>query len=1161
MLRKFSFITFMLLLLLNCAQAASLREQTMNLLQDIEQTRLLLGTAMWQVHDLRNFALYLDESPDAVNSFDREHLRLYERIKPLDYAASSLLMALDLKDDRTAASDLAYIRGEFLPVAAEVLAQSGKVAAQHAKSKEALLTRIPMQVTLLAGMPWDDPVREWQRKAGVQIGWRTNMEPPADFRESNWNELQQLDIRYQLAKGKMLGITHLVFKDPVLRWDMLEPQQDKFDFSAFDRMMDLAKASQFKVKLIIPTMGGRVPDWWLEQRPQSVIRNEKGEYEYLINAGSYAHDFMGPVQRKGIWYQSRPADLTDEPTRERFANYLTILSDHCREKGYLSNILLVSADLFHSDRHWRIPVGAEKRAYVTGYFRIVGDMLNTIFAPIPTDLEVTDGEAHFTNNDLSANAWRSFGLAETVGMPAVDSETPFFEDLMRASALAAAEKRAGKPLTAGAFFYQNCEYGFGTMLSINYFTSLLRDGLWSDAWFGPEGPLRWGYFPQIFAYNDRQLQWSGITNQYLANRQAQLLGPTLANTRVEPAEVLLLLPSASMELVNTRVHRELIGWGWALTVLKVPYDVLSEAELSTGVPTRTKLLILPQAALLTDDQEQAVRKYVQGGGLLFSSMVPGTDGTAPSKLADVLGCDLQTANGKPVLVSQTGVKGTPLQVTIPRGLHSGKYAPVPPIDTGYPRILGTSPGDNAGRGIDQAYQALQLADGQQIAAYGTGQTAQVLHTFGKGKTLTSGYPYGQELFFADWTSMAFGKIYNGWARDEQMLGMIRWLRDALEQLGYQRITTVPEGWKYRLQGYEAAVSSLSYPKGPQIAADNAWAVSMTYLDSRLDHAIKQDHDDLDYAMELTWRDRPGVQTRYLCVGNRESAYAGERGSVQFWMMPHIVRIHISNPAITQIVDVAAGVPVKLTRDDNGISFRSSVPPALGRIFAVSTSDKVEIFPAGKFTGDDFDAIRARVVKFAKVTKQPETAVLYAKDIDKWLQEQGNKITIAYGNVDYQPAAAKLADWLQKRYGITAVLLNDDGSFKVERENVSITFQPAQAQILLGNSWSNNTIACIDSTWPYNSGPGQATASARLTATYSWPGGTRGVVTLTREMDLRREDGTTFGQSYGNNEGYAPRKVNDAKQVYLRQRLLLLASTSKGAMNAVKALTEAVIPTK
>ena len=95
---------------------------------------------------------------------------------------------------------------------------------------------------------------------------------------------------------------------------------------------------------------------------------------------------------------------------------------------------------------------------------------------------------------------------------------------LRATALETATKRDGKAVQAGPFFYQNCEYGFGTMLSINYFTSLLRDGLWSEGWFGAEGMLRWGYFSQIFTYNDRQLQWSAITNGYLANRQAHLLG-------------------------------------------------------------------------------------------------------------------------------------------------------------------------------------------------------------------------------------------------------------------------------------------------------------------------------------------------------------------------------------------------------------------------------------------------------------------------------------------------------------------------------------------------------------------------------------------------------------------------------------------------------------
>jgi len=1170
------------------AEAArpSLRAEAMLLLEDVEKTRMLLGAAMWHVHDVRNFALYGASAPSAED-FDRESLRLYEALKPLDYAASSLLGAIDLEDDRTAEADLRFIRAELGPVAAEVLAHYRAVAAQREKARAELIQRATaagLKVERIQGKPWDDPLRERQRQPGVQLGWRTNIEPPPAFREHAWNRRQKLDIRYQLRKGQLLGVTHIVPKDPILRWDWVETAPNTFQWQALDRVMRLAIEHGMKVKLILPTMGGGVPEWWAKQRPQALIPNDKGETRYRLNGGTYAHDFMGPVDRSGPWYESIPVNLADPPTRERFGNFILALRDHCRKSGYLDHILAISPELFHAQRHWRTPPGADLRKFVVEHYRAVGAMLAKAFPGMPVDLEVTDGEAHFVDTDLSAHEWRSLGLTEALGTPAVASETPFFEDLMRAVALQSAERRAGKPVEAGPFFYQNCEYGFGTMLSVNHFTSLLRDGLWSDGWFGPEGILRWGYFPQLFTWNDRQLQWSAITNVWLGNRQAHLLSPTLANTRVAPADVLLLLPSSSLDPKDSRTNRELVGWGWALTALKVQYDVLTESALASGVPPRARLLILPQATVLGEAQAKAIRSFVQNGGLLVASRVPGTDGSAPSPLADVLGCAVKGE------VTQTGVRGTWLQRTVARGAHSGRYQPVPLPDQGYPR-----PDYRDGRAqFRQPYQALAPAQGAKVvASYGSGEPAVVEHAFGKGKALTLGYPFGNEIVFADWTSVAFGKIYSGWPREEQMLGMLRWLGDALTsatvglpdraRLGEPAVAhcTVPEGWRYRFGRFERAAPSLAYPKGPSVADGADWALVASYLDPRPGHRLREEHDERDYAAELTWRDRPGVAARYLAVGNRESAYAGERGAVQFWLMPHRFRIRIADPAVRWVYDVAAEAPVALERDERGVSFLTTVPPALGRVFAVSTTDAVELFddgaepqekgpkgpqgpkgpkeapqapsPLGPFSSPiSFAELEARVALIASPRKRPAPSeALHPSDIAEWLaSRRGGKLAICFGDAAYRPAAERLAAWLKESFHIAAEPALDDGRFEVDREGYQVTFRPAEAEILIGNAWSNNTVASLDATFPYNNREAPAALPGRLTATYAWPGGGRGIVTLTRELDFRRADHTAFGLSYGDTSGFAPRGVNTAPRPSLRQRLLILASTPAGAMNAV-----------
>jgi len=1151
------------------AERSAVQKAVVALGEDIEAVRMLLGATMWQTHDLRNFILYGkgDLNEAKLEEIDRQCLLLYEALKPLDFAASSLHMAADLGDLDGAADDIAFIREELSFIAYDVRSLFTQVRQARDLALIALnvqADKTGLKLNTIKPMPWDNPLRERQRQQGLQLGWRTMMEPPANFRESQWNAGQELGIGYKLDKGRMLGVTFLTFKDPVLRWDNIERDKGKYDFSALDRMMKMATDRGYKVRLYLPVMGGRVPDWMVASRPESVVKDDKGVYDFATG-NAYDHDFMGPVPLVSSWHEYRVVNLADGPTREAFGAYVKAVGEHIRKAPYKDAVLSVALDLFRSERYWRVPVGQDEKAFVTAQYAAAAAVARPAFSPIPVSLEVTDGEAHSINTDHSAMEWRSVGLTKAIGgIPEVCSETPFFEDLMRAAAM----ESGGKDGQPGPFFHQNCEYGFGTMHSVNFFTSLLRDGLTSEGWFGPEGILRWGYFPQVFTWNDRQIQWSGITNGYLAFEQARRLGPTIANTRVTPADVLLVLPSSSFEVKGFLTNRELTGWGWVLTALKVQYDVLSEAGLSNGVPSRAKLVILPQAVVLNDAQTKAIRSFVESGGLLVCSTVPGTDGSKPSPLADVIGCDWLQKDGQPVRLVQTGVKGTWLQLTMPHGMHSGKYQIVPAPDQGYPRKpqhRETTDGYYGAitmAGMSQSFQALAAREGAKVVGtYLEGEAAIVSNTFGKGKTLTLGYPYGNEIMFADWTSIAFGKIYNGWARDEQMLGMVAWAKDALAELGYTPSLSVPEAWRHRLQNWDAAASNLSFPRGPS-KQDNPWAFAYTYLDAREEHRIPQDRDVMDYAAELTWRDREGVATRYLAVGNRESAYAAERASVQFWQMPHIFHVRIADPKIKQVYDLAAGAPIPvLKRDDKGVSFLTSVPPAMGRIFAVSTTDTIDLFEADPPSpAVQFDALVKKVSAVAGEGKKGERAavsvVLHDKSVKAWLEsKKGQAIIVCYGDDAYKPAAEAMVAWLKKQ-GVEATATGDDGEFTGAKTapEFQVNFKPSDAAILIGSAWSNNTIAAMDCGWPYNNTQSPLMASARLTATYAWPGEGRGVVALTRAKEFRGENGRHFGESYNHVEGFWPQDVDAAKLGYQHRKLLILASTPNGAVRAVKALT-------
>jgi len=314
---------------------------------------------------------------------------------------------------------------------------------------------------------------------------------------------------------------------------------------------------------------------------------------------------------------------------------------------------------------------------------------------------------------------------------------------------------------------------------------------------------------------------------------------------------------------------------------------------------------------------------------------------------------------------------------------------------------------------------------------------------------------------------------------------------------------------------------------------------------------------MDYAAEITWRDRPGVATRYLAVGNRESAYAGDRAAVQFWMMPHRFRIRVGDPAVRWLYDVAAGVAFRPRPEKGGVSFQTTVPPALGRVYAVSTTDTIEHFEPGRFGGLGFDALERRVAQIAAGPEPaPSAKALHPADIHEWLAaRRGGKLTISYGDAAYRPAAERLAAWLKRRFDIAAEPTGDDGRFEVGEHGFQVRYIATDAEVLVGNAWSNNLIASLDCTWPFNTPAGPAATSGRLTATYAWPGGDRGFAALMRELEFRQADHTTFGVRYGETRGFAPRGVDAASKGRLRRRLLVLASTPAGAANAVAALAD------
>jgi len=230
---------------------------------------------------------------------------------------------------------------------------------------------------------------------------------------------------------------------------------------------------------------------------------------------------------------------------------------------------------------------------------------------------------------------------------------------------------------------------------------------------------------------------------------------------------------------------------------------------------------------------------------------------------------------------------------------------------------------------------------------------------------------------------------------------------------------------------------------------------------------------------------------------------------------------------------------------------------------VSNRDSVELFESGPCRGASFEDVAAAVAALPAPADAPaEGVVLDPAGIRAWLLEQaGRELILSYGDEPYRAAAESAAAWLRERFGVGATATAADGGWLVEppEGKCTVQFQPTPATVLIGNEWSNNMIAMLSSTWPFNNEKAPAMMSGRLSATHAWPPAGRGIVALTRAVEFRRENHTCWGISWNNHDGYAPRLVEAAPEPFQHRKLLILAATPQGAERAVQELMRTVNP--
>jgi len=510
------------------------------------------------------------------------------------------------------------------------------------------------------------------------------------------------------------------------------------------------------------------------------------------------------------------------------------------------------------------------------------------------------------------------------------------------------------------------------------------------------------------------------------------------------------------------------------------------------------------------------------------------------------------------------VADTPLTITVPRGFYSGGFGFTTDRKPAFQVI---APGESA----------------KVLATYESGLPAITLNEFGQGRAVLMGYPMGTEMVVTDRTSIGFYRSYVFFAREQQQIDRVEWLKKFLrEQLGFQQEFDVEFADVARFQGKESVAPGFGVPKGFS-QEDGDFFHVRTVGDPRGDaHEVPVMHEETDLALRFFPRqpaaaaestdstDGAAVSTRYLGISTRDVHYLTGRAAVNMHLGKHTYKCRINNPNIQTIWDVARNVPVGFARDETGVSFTVSLPSGHLMMLAYSESPHVELIAPAKFPGRDKDEVLARCKTLAASGKPVSgVTILTADEIKPWLESLNGPIppapnaqidpdnpapkqtvTISYGQSENKPAADQLASFLRSRFDLDAVAVEQSSTAeRINDGSDQRVHNFAAPVIFIGTEWTNNDLALHGTYWNW---PGMYGPHLPFTSTYAWPGQGRAVVSLSRRYALVSEEGR-FNQGSFTQDVFQIRKVEDRWPQ--ARRKLHIAANGPDARQAVNELIE------
>ncbi len=1195
--------------------------------EDCETVRLALGGAWDDALSCRALSGYLrpwdrNDWMDRTELLIKRGVALYELVKCVDDGIQSVRLARDSRDAPGLMEECAFWRNELSLAASSVARYADEAADLNGVLRKLLADAAKerkISAARIEGIPWENPERETWRRTGPILSVRLPIDPHPESFSQWWNTNLSFEPGYIVTKLRSAGDVVVLGEVPVGAWGVNCTAEGTYDWTGFNRTMEMLKERRCRFLLELPTLTPLKDEDGVAAEVKTLLRNSDWLWlRYAAPLPAYLAEnpetALIAAQPDGSTAIFGGVQLFNPAVREAYGAYLEAMAANLREQGLYDTVAAIHLEMdnatglpddvdysAYSLSRWRgflearyLFIGTINQAWGTRYASFFDiEIPRKVLDPrAAADWKVFSGQGRTGDT----NAWGKYllgkyktkeGIEKTIGKswaegygwrlpfdytPVVKTDYLHFrrewvtEYLTIKRALVekafpdklvidqkhqfgghtgiseSSEDKWGGLLgddfaqftgvgpnnEDNPFLLRSADtVGFGTRPSDSLET-LLRDNLWIQ-FTNPGNLARYFYDWVAHGYLDYQFGWHSVTNHWLTNQLFYAIGPTVANTAPEPQRIGLVMPRATLDLYDGPIYYEYMGWDWILNAAKLTYTRIDEHLIRNGglKSLGLEVLILPAVGAMDKTVAREIAEWVDGGGLLIASTIPGKTDVygrplAESPLAAVLG----VRHGG---TTSEAVRGTPLTVTIPRGIFTGGRA----------ETTDRTP----------AFEVLTPVTATVMETYESGKPAITVNGYGNGRAVTLGYPFGVEAVIADKTSIGFQRTYTWFVREPQVIDRVAWLsKFIVDDLGFNPEYGVEYADVGRFDGKEARAMGLGVPKGFSEDPDDFLFIS-TVGDRRSEHELEVKHEIPDAAIRFFPRHRDGLATTFLGISTRDVHYISPRGTVNMVLSEHTYHCRINNSRIQAIWDVARDVPVGFERDDTGVTFTISLPSGHIMMLAYSEEPDVQLFGRGEFPGLTKEEVIQRTRTLAGGETPPDVVILAKDDLRPWFEHIAasgidSTVTISYGEPSNKPAAETLAGFLREEFGMNAVpveqVTTTEGYPDVRVRNEYVPL------IYIGNDWSNNDLALQGAFWNWNSKYGP---HLPFTATYMWPGEGRAVVSLSRKYALINENGQVC--TYRFNHNWRIRPVEDRfPQV---RRRLYIGGDGSDAERAVRAI--------